>query len=242
MSLEGLALPAAAPVPDASTEGSHDFSLEALADSWKINGVQYRNGIYQVELSKQLLPSGTQDEHAARSREAITRGEYQVGDFPLYFSTKRALFLNKDAPGFKDEIEQIRAFLQKQIREHRLVTLTRIRNTHSGQEKVIHNYKLDDQYELEEDLVGPDEWVKDSQNSLPYKALLGADNLQEIDAVYNWLNGTPARIYRLNSKPEQDIESIAWVDAYSDRVLLSCYRNPQISVPAVGVRARKIMV
>ncbi|HLC56788.1 MAG TPA: hypothetical protein VJJ23_06125, partial [Candidatus Nanoarchaeia archaeon] len=38
-----------------------DFSLEDLTGSYRITGIQYRNGIYTVNLFKELLPCQTQD-------------------------------------------------------------------------------------------------------------------------------------------------------------------------------------
>ena len=49
---------------------SKDFSLEELTDFYRINGISYRNEIYTVDLSKTLLESRTQDQHANQRKNA----------------------------------------------------------------------------------------------------------------------------------------------------------------------------
>jgi hypothetical protein len=162
-------------------------------DYWTISGVNYRNGIHVVDLSKSLLDNGnskTQNEWAEYSEQARQRGEFHVADMPLYHSVFTALFKQKDNPNFSQTAEEARVFIQKQMREKYQMTLTRIAYQHSGKDEIIHNYGLTDKYELEEKIIGPDrEILKEDNKTL--KALLGIENVDEIKAVYNWINQTP---------------------------------------------------
>ncbi|MBI2109724.1 hypothetical protein HYT58_00955 [Candidatus Woesearchaeota archaeon] len=70
-------------------------NIEDKTDFWRIPGVNYRNGIYVVDLGKVLLNNGsskTQDRWAEDSRKAIPKGEFHVGDFPLYHALFKALY------------------------------------------------------------------------------------------------------------------------------------------------------
>ncbi len=106
-----------------------NFSLEDLTDFYRINGVQYRNNTYTVDLSKSLLDneaSKTQDQWVEYSKEAIAKNDFYLGDFPLYHSLFTALFRNKDKQ-HKQKIEKVREFLKDNLFKHWLMTLTRIK-------------------------------------------------------------------------------------------------------------------
>jgi hypothetical protein len=220
--------------------GSREFSLESLTDCWRVSGVEYRDGIYVVDLGKVLLDGGsakTQDDWVEYSRQAIEKGEFHVGDFPLYHALFTTLFRNRENNQHKANIEETRAFLKDKFFKHRLTTLTRIKYTTLGKDKVTHNYGLRDQYEVQEDIVGSNEWVKDSQNPRVYDAILGTDNIAEIQSVYNWITEKNARLWRVNPVPSNIDERAAGFDAGSDRAILGCVRDPQYSVSVLGVFA-----
>ena len=208
-----------------------------LSDFWRIPNVEYRNGIYSVDLAKRLLDNEntkTQGEWAQYSVEAQKRGDFYVGDMPLYHSIFSALSKanSKDA-------EEAKEFIQKQMREKWPITLTRIKYNPNGEDEVIHNHGANDEYSVKGNIVGKDEFISQSADKSYLEAILGNSNIQEINQVYQWLNGTDAYIFRVNSKPKQTDERIAWFDADSDGVVLNCYRGPQGSYPALGVRAAK---
>ena len=215
-------------------------SLENKVDCWSINGVQYRNGIYTVDLLKTLLDNGsskTQDGWAEFSEKAIGNKGFYVGDLPLQHAIFTTLFKNKNALN-NDEIENIRKFLNDSMVKHWMMTLTRFNYTPFDEDIVIHNYGLQDKYEIRENIVGLDELVKNASDKKPYKAILGTDDTAEINAVYNWITGKDAYLWRVNSKPKKNDVRIARVDASTGRAILSCDGGPQSSDAAFGVRRR----
>jgi hypothetical protein len=220
------------PVKTPAQPTSLNPNLESKIDSWKISGVNYRNGVYVVDLAKELLPAKTQDEHAQHREQA--KGDFYTADMPLYHALFTSLYNQKNNP----QTEEIRAFIQKSMRANWLMTLTRIAYQPKGNDKIIHNCNTKEQYELQENIVGPDrKIVKEDSSAL--KALLGTDNIDEIKEVYNYINKTPTYIWRVNSKQKNVVERIARFNADSGRALLGCYRYPDYSNSALGVRASR---
>ena len=202
-------------------------TIEDLTDSYKITDVPYRNKIYTVNLFKELEPSRTQEEHSKTNK---------VADMPLYHAIFTTLFKNKDNP----KVEEIRDFLETILKDNYLLTLSRINYQPKRKiDEVIHNYNQPTRYEIKENIVDPDEWVKNSTNSKPYKAILGTDNLQEINQVYKWLTRVEPHIWRVNSKPNQIDPRVVGFVAGSDGLVLDCFRSPQYSGPALGVALRE---
>ena len=217
------------PVKTPAQQPSLNPDLESKIDSWKISNVNYRNGIYAVELAKELLPAKTQDEHAQHREQA--KGDFYTADMPLYHSLFTALYQQRNSP----QAEEIRAFIQKSMREKWLATLTRIAYQPKGNDKIIHNYSTKEQYELQGNIVGPDREIV-REDSLALKALLGMDNIDEIKEVYNYINQTPTYIWRVNSKQKNVDERIARFSAGSVGASLSCGRYPDNADSALGLR------
>ena len=212
--------------------------FHSTQDFWSVPGVEYRNGIYRVNLAKQLLDNGqahTQDQWAEYHKQAKQKGEFYTADMPLYHALFTALYKQKDNPQKRDEIEEARKFIQKQMRERWLTTLTRIAYQPKGEDRIIHNYGTNEQYELEENIVGEDRFIEPGdENTL--KALLLMDDIDEINSVYHWLNQTNVYLWRLNSKPENIDERVAGFSADSDWASLFCVRYPECSDSSLGVQ------
>ncbi len=211
------------------------------ATYWTIPNVQYRNGVYTVDLGKELLANGaskTQDQWSQFSQEAQARKECYVADFPLYHALFTTLFRMND-PLQQPMKEEIRTFLKEKFNEHWLMTLTRIQYTPSGKDKVIHNHNLPDQYEVEENMVGPDGFIKTIAAQQAYHALLGTDNIHEINEVYRWITGKDTYIWRLNNKPKALDERVSWFGAFSVWSFLVCGRVPVYSSSGLGVRVAR---
>ena len=224
--------------------GSDRFSLENLVDSWMINGVNYRNGIYQVELGKELLENKaqkTQDEWIKYTKQAIQNNQFYLGDMQLYHSLFEALFRNKDNAQHKDVIEQARVFLQKTFESYWLMTLSRVKYTKQGQDKVTHNYGLQDKLEIQGNIVGADGYITQINPQNELNAILGRDDINEINQVYNWITGKNTYLWRLNSKPKKDDERVVRFYSDSDWSDLVCYRYLDDSGRGLAVRAKKIL-
>src|SRR3989344_4184184 len=198
------------------------LGIKSTEDYWQIPGVEYRGETSMYDLSKTPLPSKTQEEHANQRKIAMQNNDFYLADMPL----DHAIFTAACKQPNSKQKEEIRRFIQEQIRSKYPMTLTRIAFSPRGKDKIIHNFGTNEQYNLEEDIVGPDREIK-SEDRNALNALLGTDNIHEINEVYNWINNTPTSIWRVNQKPEQIEERVAGFSANSDRFYLSCGGYPQ---------------
>ncbi len=224
--------------PGAGSGSGGSLIIDGNSNHWTITGVNYRNQIQEVRLLKTLLDNGnakTQDEWIEYSKQARARNDFYTGDYQLYHSLFKALYLSRDSSN-KQEIEEARVFLEKQFKERWLMTLTRIRYLPQGKDSVIHNYGMPDKLEIPVDFMGKDEWVKDSKTPQVYNALLGTNNLQEINQIYSWITKKPAYLWRVNNKPKSVEERVAWFIAYSDRANFYCNRFVSGRDASFGVR------
>jgi hypothetical protein len=209
--------------------------IQANSDFWKIPGVNDRGKIGTYGLSKTLLDNGsskTQDEWASYSEQAKQRQDFYLGDMPLYHSISTALFKQPES----QNREEARVFIQKNMREKYLMTLTRVAYQPKGKDKIIHNFGISEQYLLDELIVGEDR-VIETKDSKALTVLLGTGDISEINSVYQWLNQTNAYIWRLNNKPKQVDERVAWFDAGSGGAGLDCGGGPADTGAGLGVRA-----
>jgi len=245
LNFDNVAIPETKQAPPSQTT-SAEFSLEDLTDCWRIN---YRNGIYLVDLAKALQPSKTQDEHAEHKKQIIANNsnEFYLPDYPLFHSMITALSQNKDNPQYKTKIEEARQFLKDSALKHWLMMLTRIQyNPGNKKDMVFHNYKQQDQYAIEIDsFIGPTGFIthQDTSNAEePIRALLDTkQSMQEINQIYKWLTDVDAYISRANFEVNNTIEHVAGFYASSSWANLNCNRNPSYSSEGLGVRAQKIL-
>ena len=221
-------------IPIENEEPETTSNIINSSDFWKIENVDYKGKIGDYDLLKTLLDSGnskTQDKWIEYSKNAKQNNAFYVGDMPLYHSIFTAISKvnNKDA-------EQAREFIKKEMRAKYPMTLTRIRYNPKGKDEVINNFNMDDEYEIQADFVGKDGYIKDVSDKDYLKAILGTDNIAEINQVYQKINQTDAYIWRVNKKPKSIDERVARFDACSDRVNLGCDGDLSGRGPALGVR------
>ena len=221
-----------------------ETNLETLEDFWTIGNVEYRNGIYTVDLAKELLDNGntkTQEQWAEYSKQAKQNNSFHTGDFPLYHAIFTTLFNNRNGKQ-KNDVEEIRQFIKQKMVEKWIMTLTRIQyNPKKQKDKVIHNYNLPDQYPIETDsFVGDDGYIKSTNNvKAPLQTLLDTkQNVNEINDVYKWLTDVDAYLWRVNSEVKNTDERVARFVAFSVRAYLDCDGDPQDSGSGLGVRLR----
>ena len=221
--------------------GRKAFSIEDLADFWKISGISLRDEAYAVNLSKTLSPSKTQDEHAEQRILAEKAHDFYTPSFPELYAIISCLEQNKDNPQYQNEIEQARSFIKDSVIKHWLMTLTRVHYNPQGEDIVIHNYKQPSQYELPVHFIGPDGAILSANHAeKPMQALLDTNqSLQEVNEAFRWLMDVDAYLWRLNSKPQQTDERVAWLSADSGKVYLICFWYPQNPSSALRVRRAK---
>jgi len=217
--------------------------ISSTPEFWAISGVQYRGGVHDVLLAKSLLDGGskkTQDNWARLYSPAKDKGEFYTPDYPIFYGLLKALYNAKDDTTKSTEIAEAQKFLKDTSRAKWLMTLTRIAYQPSDKDRVIHNFGTDDKYEEQVDFITPDEWIKDTSNPASYRALLGTeDNVQEINNVFQWLNGTNTYAWKVNSRPSSVDERVAGFYADSVRAFLSCDWGPSYTDSSLGVCLRK---
>ena len=209
--------------------------ITPATDFWQVSGVEYKNGIYPVDLSKSLLEnvaSKTQDKWVERYEAVKDKGDFYTPDYPLFYGLLKAVYSSN-----KPEKDEIQKFIRDASRANWLMTLTRIAYTPKGLDKVIHNYGTKDMYEEDVDFITKDGKITKTGKPKSYQALLGTkDSVKEINEVFNWLNGTDAYAWKVNNKPAQLDERVAWFVAGSDRADLNCVSYPTGSNASLGVR------
>ena len=215
------------------TATAGNSAIEDKVEFWTLPDVFY-SGIHQVGLAKTLLPAKTQDEHANHRMQIIMNGAggFYAPSYPEFYAIVSHLEKNKDNPQNQQQIEEIKQFIKKSALENWLATLTRVRYNPQGQkDKVIHNYKQHNQYELDVDpFVGPDGFILDQSTAnteKPLQALLNTrQSLQEVNQAYKWLTDVDTYIWRVNSTPRKIDERVAGFYADSDRAGLNCNGFP----------------
>ncbi|HRZ85716.1 MAG TPA: hypothetical protein P5277_02955 [Candidatus Paceibacterota bacterium] len=214
----------------------YPVNINSTIDYWEIDGVKYRGKDCTVRLAKALLDNGikkTQDDWAEYSIKARERGDFYVADMPLHHATFYAL-----SKLDTDESQEAREFVKNQMRAKYLMTLTRINYNPTGKDNVIHNYKIpNEQYQIDTDFVGKDGFISKVSPKDYLEYILGTQNVNEIDAVYQKINQTPAYILRLNSKPKNKDECVAGFYANSGWAALYCSGGPGSSSASLGVFA-----
>lgn len=220
-----------------TTELSID-SVERRVGYWSIYPVTCQGKQERFDLLNGLLDNGaarTQDEWSKYTKEARARNDFGVESLPRYHALFATLYQHKDGQN-KVTIQEIQRFLKDKFNKHWLTSLTRIRYARDGQDNIIHDYGLPSQSEVLEDMVGPDERIKDAQNKNAYKALFGTDDIAEINATYRWITEKDAHLWRMRNKPKEDVEYVARFSAVSGRSNFSCSRGLQSSGASFGVR------
>src|SRR3989344_9657060 len=117
--------------------------IAQLGDFWRIDGVQYRNGIHAVDLAKTLLENGDariQDDWAKHYESAIEGEGFYTPDYPLFYGLVKVLYSARDDKSKSSDVVSAHDFIRDNSRAKWLVTLTRVRYNPAGNDEVIHNY------------------------------------------------------------------------------------------------------
>ena len=126
------------------------------------------------------------------------------------------------------------------MKEHWLVSLTRIIYKPNGNDQIIHNYKQPNQTINEiNTLIGKDGYINKIANiQLPLNNLLQTNNqsIKQINEIYKWITEKDTYFWRINQTPNQDIESVVRFCADSGGADLGCGGGPSFSDVGLGVR------
>ena len=217
-----------------------DFMIEEQEDRYVISPVKYKNELYEVSWSRELLDSGnynTQDEWI----EILKDSEWWLPSGPLYHATIDALSQNKEGQ-YSKLINNFRLMFRKDFIDHWFMTSTRIEFRPQGMDKVIHDYGISSEFELDTDIIGSSDWINAQsgfENTI--EALLGTSDLAEVEGSYEWVSGKKPHLWRPYQKPpkKEEVRALVlgvygnvWFDINADDVV--------INWPARGVVRRKI--
>ncbi len=206
--------PKKVPVSPAPNQIRTDFSLEELADSYRITGVRYRNGIYAVDFSKSVLPEKTQDEHAEHAKQAKP-DEFVAASAPLVYAICRSLYKNEERQ-YKKFVENARQTLEEVIGEEIFIcTLSRAIYNPNGVNDVIHEYKQKTQYTKKATLIGDENFIVLAGATEYSQALLDTtDEVVQINEVFKWVTKENSYARRFKSQPTKKAEQVVALGVY----------------------------
>lgn len=214
------------------TEKPRIIYTQSSGSFWVIPGVLYRGETGAYQLFDQMTPVMTQDKLAEVYETEKQKGNPFPTDMSLLWAiSTRAYELRDQSPA---EAEQLKVFLKKGFRSYPN-TLTRVIYNSSAKDKVIHNYNTSDQYSLEENVVGPDDWITNIADKKVLDSILGTNEINKINQVSQWINRTNSYLWRLNSKPQKKDERVAGFGAGSGRLGFFCNGGPLCGWPAFRV-------
>ena len=188
-------------------------------------------------LFSKLLEERTQEEYAKHKKSVLkSPNEGYIEDTPFYYSLFKFLKDNAEHPKFKNGINEIVSFIRESLENNDLLTLSRVRYEAEGLDSVIHEFGMQDQYCIDENIVGPDEWIERSRTIDRYKAILGSKDVHKINSVFNFITEKNLYGWFLNDKLNEDIEKAVWIGSFSGRADLGCDGNPDGSDAGLAVR------
>ncbi|MBU2639760.1 MAG: hypothetical protein KKG75_03580 [Nanoarchaeota archaeon] len=181
-----------------------------------------------IALAQNLLPSMTQEQAARYTHEE----RFHPMSVPEHFELIGNLYLLRETGG---EVEDARQFLRTALRNDFPLTLTRLSYQPQENDRIIHGYGTDAPIEHQVDLVGDSGNVLEVLSQEDSLALTGKTP-EEVAELMQYINGTPAYVWRLGKKPQSVDERVAGFIADSSRALLSCVRYPRVSRASLGVK------
>ncbi len=233
--------PAAAATPPAAVLPilpAGNFKIESLADRYRIHQVQYQNGLYVVDLRKELLDEGKS--HTQQEWINLTQNtEWKLADMQLYHATLAALYRQREHPvqAQKDIVAELHRLFKADFDPAKpyMSTSTRIKYAASGKDEVTHEWGYASARKKAVALVGPDTLINPSSGlEEQMDVLLGSRDLAEIENVYEWISGKKPYLLRFNQSPARDEERAAVLGSDVSRFSIVCIDDLDNGRPALG--------
>ncbi len=178
-------------------------SITELADRYVLESVIYRGKPHKVAWSKTYLNNGafyTQDGHIKKMKIG-DYGEWTIPDAPLYHASVFAV------SGQKGELaDKVKKMFREDFDEW-VMTSSRVLYRPEGLDKIIHRFGHVDEYAQDVALVGPDMFITPTSNCAgAVSALLGTNNIAEVERVYTELTGMKPYLWRVDQKTKLNTE------------------------------------
>jgi len=197
---------------------------------WRISNVQHRGRTLIVDLLDSLLLARTQEQAGVHAR-ANPNG-FTTRDLPMYFAVFRAL---EKQHQMGIDVSTPVAFIRTSMRKKHLLTLTAVDYSPKGKSVVTYGVGTEKPYQQKVDVVGHDRRIA-QKDSARLEALLGIGNVEEINRVFRFINGTPVYLRKVDAKPLEADRRVAGVDADYAKAYLDCGGELWGIYPALGIR------
>jgi hypothetical protein len=86
-----------------------------------------------------------------------------------------------------------------------MMTGSRVFYKPHGFDKVVHGWDTAEPTVVEANITGADGYLNDHMREA-LGALLGTDDVAKVNEVSEWLHGRPARLWRWNRKPNEEVK------------------------------------
>ncbi len=226
------------------------FRIDEFDEYYKIHGVEYRNGIAVVRLNKILLGDDekerNQQEWISYSLEAMEKNGCVAGSADLDYAILRAIAKNQNNPRCKTTIMKIVDFLRLDG-VYNLITTTQI-SYMQNRDFTVHDAGMPNTHAIEnttekkeKKIAGNDEWLIKSEEDESIKkacsAVLGSDDVKEINNTFRWLTGKNSYVKRLDlDERGRKIVVFRLEISNNPRMYLDFRQNPNYRGYAIGVK------
>jgi len=166
------------------TKNDMPFKITAPV-GYVVEPVRYRGELCRVFVGDLL-------DHGRRHAQDywLARG-FVLPDASLLYATWEALY-DQRHNSEKRSVETVRKLFDDDLKEHWLMTGTRIQYHASELDSILHNYNTPEQYLLTAKLGGKEGFVSDDYG-LVIQALFETDNVGKFRNVVEWIAGVPKK-------------------------------------------------
>ncbi len=196
-----------------------------------VPGVFHRDAIKTYSLFDNMTPAMNQEQlNEFHERERQAGNPYPANAQEVWAIAQRGYELRSTEAG-----ERLRDVLRAAFRNW-VNTSTGIDYSPEG-DSVLHNVGVSDQYALKGNIVGPVDWIAQIPDKQVLKRIIGTQDIQQINRVSNWINGTDFYLWRESLRPVQLEKRAVRFDAGDYGLGLCCDGGPLDGAPAFRVSA-----
>jgi hypothetical protein len=216
------------------------FSIEELKDRYRLNNIEYHDGIYVVDWSKSLLDNG--QKHVQEEWVQTTdRTEWKLPNSRLVHACLTALYKSRNEPDQTGLVQKmIENIFMPDFKENYLLTSTRVAYKPTGEDVVTHDIDQLTEIQIKTKMAGSARRIDaDSGSQEAIYAILGTRNLTEVNQVYEWASGSRPSLQTVLEAEDYSLGAVVLGLSHAGQVFSICCDSRNMH-PARGVIARKI--